>query len=167
MAVGTKATIKPYPDQVAEPAQVVLGNTYHLYLQPGDEIVRDAGGLHKFMGWSGPIITDSGGFQVFSLDAAYGKDISKVTTIIDPLLLYQSGLTIPMRHGSPRLVMTEFLSSHILTARFTTLLLRNPLRSSITSERILFLRLMNAPARPKIYATKKLWSGRTVGRAYL
>ena len=59
----------------------------HLYLQPGDELVGSAGGLHKFMNWSGPIMTDSGGFQVFSLGAAYGKDISKITKITDPSLL--------------------------------------------------------------------------------
>ena len=72
--VGTKATIKSLnPDQVRElGAEVVLGNTYHLYLQPGDELVARAGGLHKFMNWKGPIVTDSGGFQVFSL--GFGKD---------------------------------------------------------------------------------------------
>ncbi|MEK7106263.1 MAG: tRNA guanosine(34) transglycosylase Tgt, partial [Patescibacteria group bacterium] len=68
-------------------SQVVLANTYHLYLQPGDEVVRDAGGLHKFMNWQGPTMTDSGGFQVFSLGAAYGKEISKVTTVTDPSFL--------------------------------------------------------------------------------
>jgi len=59
-------------------AQVVLANTYHLYLQPGEEVVQQAGGLGKFMGWQGPTITDSGGFQVFSLGAAYGKNITKI-----------------------------------------------------------------------------------------
>jgi queuine tRNA-ribosyltransferase len=89
VAVGTKATIKSLnPEQVREAGvEVVLGNTYHLYLQPGDEIVRDAGGIGKFMNWSGPTMTDSGGFQVFSLGAAYGKDISKVVKITDPSLL--------------------------------------------------------------------------------
>ena len=89
VAVGTKATVKSLnPEQVKETGvQVVLGNTYHLYLQPGDEIVRDAGGIGKFMNWSGPTMTDSGGFQVFSLGAAYGKDISKITKITDPSLL--------------------------------------------------------------------------------
>lgn len=89
VTVGTKATVKSLnPNQVEdEGAQVVLANTYHLYLQPGDEIVRDAGGLGKFMNWSGPTMTDSGGFQVFSLGAAYGKDISKVVKITDPSLL--------------------------------------------------------------------------------
>ncbi len=68
--VGTKATVKALPpelvrDQVG--AQAVLSNTYHLYLQPGHEIVRKAGGLGKFMNWGGPTFTDSGGFQAFSL----------------------------------------------------------------------------------------------------
>ena len=89
VAVGTKATIKSLnPEQVQDAGtEVVLGNTYHLYLQPGDEIVRDAGGIGKFMNWKGPTMTDSGGFQVFSLGAAYGKDISKITKITDPSLL--------------------------------------------------------------------------------
>jgi queuine tRNA-ribosyltransferase len=78
--VGTKASVKALtPAQVRElGAEVVLANTYHLYLQPGDEVVRDAGGIHKFMNWHGPLVTDSGGFQVFSLGAAYGKDFSKI-----------------------------------------------------------------------------------------
>lgn len=89
VAVGTKATVKSLnPEQVKDAGtQVVLGNTYHLYLQPGDEIVRDAGGIGKFMNWSGPTMTDSGGFQVFSLGVAYGKDISKITKITDPTLM--------------------------------------------------------------------------------
>ncbi len=92
VAVGTKATVKSLnPEQVKDAGtQVVLGNTYHLYLQPGDEIVRDAGGIGKFMNWKGPTMTDSGGFQVFSLGAAFGKDISKLihlSKITDPSLL--------------------------------------------------------------------------------
>lgn len=73
VVVGTKATIKALtPEQVSDlGTDVVLANTYHLYLQPGDELVKKAGGLHKFMNWNGPIMTDSGGFQVFSLGAAY------------------------------------------------------------------------------------------------
>lgn len=89
VTVGTKGTVKAIPpEEVAKTgAQVVLANTYHMYLQPGDEIVRDAGGLGKFMNWQGPTMTDSGGFQVFSLGAAYGKDISKVIKITDPSLM--------------------------------------------------------------------------------
>lgn len=89
VAVGTKATVKSLnPEQVREAGtQVVLGNTYHLYLQPGDEIVAKAGGLGKFMHWPGPTMTDSGGFQVFSLGVAWGKDISKIVKVTDPSLL--------------------------------------------------------------------------------
>jgi len=80
VVVGTKATVKALsPEEVKETgAQVVLANTYHLYLQPGDELIRDAGGLHKFMNWNGPMMTDSGGFQVFSLGVAYGLKLSKI-----------------------------------------------------------------------------------------
>lgn len=86
--VGTKASVKSLtPEMLIQlGAQVVLGNTYHLYLQPGDELVRNFGGIGKFMHWSGPTITDSGGFQVFSLGAAYGKELSKVVAITDPAL---------------------------------------------------------------------------------
>src|SRR3989344_762699 len=87
--VATKASVKALTLEEVQSlgAEVVLANTYHLYLQPGDELVREAGGLHQFMNWPGPIITDSGGFQVFSLGAAYGKDVSKITKISDPSLL--------------------------------------------------------------------------------
>jgi queuine tRNA-ribosyltransferase len=69
MPVGTKATVKTlHPDEVRDlGAQILLGNTYHLHFRPGDELIRELGGLHAFMGWDRPILTDSGGFQVFSL----------------------------------------------------------------------------------------------------
>jgi queuine tRNA-ribosyltransferase len=70
MPVGTLATVKAVSqDQLIEQikAQIILGNTYHLYLRPGNEILKSAGGLHKFMGWNKPILTDSGGYQIFSL----------------------------------------------------------------------------------------------------
>ncbi len=69
MPVGTRATVKSLtPQEVAEHgADIILGNTYHLYLQPGHELIARHGGLHGFMAWDGPILTDSGGFQVFSL----------------------------------------------------------------------------------------------------
>ena len=89
VVVGTKGTVKSVSmEQVKEAgAQVVLSNTYHLYLQPGDKLVKKMGGLNKMMGWTGPSMTDSGGFQVFSLGAAYKKGISKVLQITDPSLL--------------------------------------------------------------------------------
>ncbi|MCI0565739.1 tRNA guanosine(34) transglycosylase Tgt [bacterium] len=78
--VGTNATVKAVTPEMLESigAEVVLANTYHLYLEPGDEIVKSAGGLGEFMGWHGPTMTDSGGFQVFSLGVAFGEGISKI-----------------------------------------------------------------------------------------
>ncbi len=69
MPVGTQATVKGlYPRDLKEAgSQIILSNTYHLYMRPGDELIKAAGGLHKFMNWDKPILTDSGGFQVFSL----------------------------------------------------------------------------------------------------
>jgi queuine tRNA-ribosyltransferase len=71
MPVGTQGTVKAVlPRDLREMGcQILLGNTYHLYLRPGHELVRKLGGLHRFMGWDGPILTDSGGYQVFSLGA--------------------------------------------------------------------------------------------------
>src|SRR5580704_13869235 len=69
MTVGTQATVKGLTPQQLEDAGVpiLLGNTYHLALRPGDELIAEIGGLHRFMGWHRPILTDSGGYQVFSL----------------------------------------------------------------------------------------------------
>lgn len=69
MPVGTQATIKTLSNDevMAAGAEIILGNAYHLYLRPGGEVIKNAGGLHKFMSWNKPILTDSGGFQVFSL----------------------------------------------------------------------------------------------------
>src|SRR3989344_4873099 len=69
MPIGTKASVKTLSgDEVKSlGAQVILANTYHLWIQPGDDVIAKAGGLHKFMNWDGPIMTDSGGFQAFSL----------------------------------------------------------------------------------------------------
>lgn len=77
MPVGTQATVKSMtPEELKEEvgAQIILSNTYHLYLRPGDELVKEAGGLHNFMRWDRPILTDCGGFQVFSL-----SDLRKIT----------------------------------------------------------------------------------------
>lgn len=76
MPIATKGAVKNIsPEDLRElGAQIVLGNTYHLWLRPGDELIKRAGGLHSFMNWSGPILTDSGGYQVFSLgERAKGK----------------------------------------------------------------------------------------------
>ena len=69
MPVGTQASVKAVsPEELTDMnAQIILSNTYHLWLRPGDDLVKEAGGLHQFMNWDKPILTDSGGFQVFSL----------------------------------------------------------------------------------------------------
>src|SRR3989338_6561829 len=80
VVVGTKGTVKSVlPKDLKEivGAEVLLANTYHLFLQPGEDVVAEAGGLHKFMRWNGPLVTDSGGFQVFSLGAGFERQVSK------------------------------------------------------------------------------------------
>jgi queuine tRNA-ribosyltransferase len=82
MPVGTKAAVKTLdPVEVrAAGASIVLGNTYHLHFRPGEDVIAELGGLHRFMGWDGPILTDSGGFQVFSLrDTLLARDDTGVT----------------------------------------------------------------------------------------
>ena len=82
MPVGTKASVKTlHPDEVREAgAGILLGNTYHLHFRPGDELIAQLGGLHSFMGWDGSILTDSGGFQIFSLrDTLLAVDDEGVT----------------------------------------------------------------------------------------
>ena len=76
MPVGTQATVKAVtPENLAElGAEIILANTYHLFLRPGHELIRELGGLHRFMNWDGPILTDSGGFQIFSL-----RELAKIT----------------------------------------------------------------------------------------
>lgn len=95
MPVGTLANVKTLtPDQLRlTGAQMVLANTYHLHLQPGEEIVAAAGGLHRFMAWDGPMLTDSGGFQVFSL--------SEMRTIAEEGVTFRSPRDGQMIHLSP------------------------------------------------------------------
>lgn len=95
MPVGTLANVKTVtPDQLqVAGAQMVLANTYHLHLQPGEDIVAKAGGLHQFMGWKQPILTDSGGFQVFSL--------SEIRSIAEEGVTFRSPRDGQMIHLSP------------------------------------------------------------------
>src|SRR3989440_4728493 len=82
MPVGTKGTVKTVdPDELrALGTSILLGNTYHLHFRPGEDVVAELGGLHRFMAWDGPILTDSGGFQVFSLrDTIVATDDEGVT----------------------------------------------------------------------------------------
>lgn len=99
MPVGTQGTVKSIsPDELnAVGAQIILGNTYHLYLRPGAELVENGGGLQKFAGWNKPILTDSGGYQVFSL-----AELNKVT---DEGLKFQSHLDGSYHFFTPELVI--------------------------------------------------------------
>jgi queuine tRNA-ribosyltransferase len=100
MPVGTQGTVKAVtPAHLREiGAQIILGNTYHLNLRPGSELIRDLGGLHAFMGWEGSILTDSGGFQVFSL--------AKLRHVRDEGITFQSHLDGATIFLGPREVMT-------------------------------------------------------------
>ena len=95
MPVGTLANVKTVTtEQLGQTgAQMVLANTYHLHLQPGEDIVARGGGLHRFMGWDGPMLTDSGGFQVFSL--------SKMRTITEEGVTFRSPRDGDMIHLTP------------------------------------------------------------------
>ena len=75
MPVGTHGTVRGlHPDEVrAAGAEIILGNTYHLHLRPGEDVIAGLGGLQRFSGWNGPMLTDSGGFQVFSLETPGAK----------------------------------------------------------------------------------------------
>src|ERR1700730_3169618 len=86
MPVGTAATVKGLTQQILEElgVQILLSNTYHLYLRPGHELIRRMGGLHQFMSWQRPILTDSGGYQIFSL--------SSLRKITDEGVTFQSHL---------------------------------------------------------------------------
>ena len=99
MAVGTLATVKTLdPDDLrGAGAQMILSNAYHLHLRPGDELIREMGGLHRFMGWDGPILTDSGGFQVFSL--------ATLRTVDEDGVEFRSHLDGSSRRFTPELVM--------------------------------------------------------------
>ena len=100
MPVGTQATVKSITPEELEKdieAQIILANTYHLYLRPGHDIVKEAGGLHKFMNWNKPILTDCGGFQVFSL--------SDLRTITEDGVEFKSHLDGSKHFFSPEKVM--------------------------------------------------------------
>ena len=113
MPVGTQATVKSMtPEELKDMvgAQIILSNTYHLYLRPGQDIVKEAGGLHKFMKWDRPILTDSGGFQVFSL--------GDLRTITEEGVEFKSHLDGSKHFFSPESVMKteEDLGADIIMA---------------------------------------------------
>ena len=95
--VGTKATLKAVQTRDIHELEIdlILANTYHLFLQPGEDIIKEAGGIHNFMNWRGPIMTDSGGYQVFSLGTGFGEKINKIavtSTEEDGLDIYKEDI---------------------------------------------------------------------------
>jgi len=104
VVVATQAAVKTLaPDEVrAAGTQIILANTYHLYLRPGPDLVARLGGLHRFMGWDGPMMTDSGGFQVFSLGFALEHGVGKVAKTFPGL-----DVETPRRPVKPRLVSID------------------------------------------------------------
>lgn len=92
MPVGTRATVKSLSPEELKAANcgIILSNTYHLWLRPGEDIVNKCGGLHKFMNYNGPILTDSGGFQVFSLAKNKEKDITEEGVFLKVILMVQN-----------------------------------------------------------------------------
>ena len=109
VVVGTKANVKGITSDMVRDlgAQVVLANTYHLYLQPGDNIVAQAGGFPRMMNWDGPSMTDSGGFQVFSLGEAFGTGVSKVASGED--------IVVPERKGYDKTNKNAFIDEDGVT----------------------------------------------------
>jgi queuine tRNA-ribosyltransferase len=109
VVVGTKATVKGITPEMLTSmgTQVVLANTYHLYLEPGDEIVKKAGGFGPMMHWDGPTMTDSGGFQVFSLGEAFGTGVSKVAS--------KEAQTVSERKGYDRTQKQAFIDNQGVT----------------------------------------------------
>src|SRR5215213_5259438 len=109
MPVGTQAAVKGLTiDQVrGTGAQIVLSNTYHLAVRPGEDVIRDLGGLHKVMGWTGPILTDSGGFQIFSL--------AQQTKITEQAAIFRSHIDGSLLELSPEraIAIQEALGSDI------------------------------------------------------
>ncbi|GAB1421987.1 tRNA guanosine(34) transglycosylase Tgt [Anaerolineales bacterium] len=110
--VGTQATVKAVPPKDLEDlqAKLILANTYHLFLRPGDEVVKQMGGLHRFMAWNGPILTDSGGFQVFSL--------TQINQIDDEGVTFRSHIDGSSRRLTPQISMQiqENLGADIIMA---------------------------------------------------
>lgn len=105
MPVGTQGSVKGVsPQELRElMAQIILGNTYHLFVRPGLEVIRHCGGLHKFMNWDGPILTDSGGYQIFSLaklrkiteeGVAFQNHIDGTPTFISPEMAMEIQATL-------------------------------------------------------------------------
>ena len=149
MPVGTQGTVKAVtPEELRElSAEVILGNTYHLFLRPGPDVIRELGGLHRFMHWDGPILTDSGGFQVFSLADLRRVDEDGVT--------FQSHLDGSRHRFTPELAVEiqEALGSDVMMCLDECLPLdssRDAAESSLGLTNRWALRSLTARQRPEL-----------------
>jgi queuine tRNA-ribosyltransferase len=162
IAVGTKASVRGLTtDMLLElGAPAVLANTYHLYMQPGEALVRAMGGLHKMMGWSGPTFTDSGGFQVFSLGAGYGSNVSKILKDAPavPLLRQKED---EAEDRQPKLVEIDydgaaFKSPHDGSIHYITPERSMEIQHAIAADIIFAFDECTSPAEPRSYQREAL-----------
>ncbi len=107
MPVGTQGTVKAMIHKLLEDVgtQIILGNTYHLYLRPGIEVVKEAGGLHKFIGWDKPILTDSGGYQVFSLSGRRSEKNKAMVRVFEEGVEFRDHLSGSVHFFTPERVI--------------------------------------------------------------
>jgi queuine tRNA-ribosyltransferase len=174
IVVATKANVKSLtPEQVkAVGTQAVLSNTYHLYLEPGEALIRKAGGLHSFMNWQGPTFTDSGGFQAFSLGAAFGKKVTKLADV-------EQGVELPLRKGGgedvlkPLATITEngvnFKSYRDGSEHFFTPEKSIEIQNAIAADIIFAFDECTSPSAPKEYQVEAMdrthrWAARSLAR---
>lgn len=167
VTVGTKAAVKALTiEQVRSlGAQVVLANTYHLYLEPGADLIGQAGGFGPFMNWSGPTMTDSGGFQVFSLGAAYGGSVSKVA--VGNAVEDKSAVVGQLAHISEEEV--EFRSHLDGSKHFLTPEKSMEIQWSLGADMIFAFDECTSPTAPYEYQKKSLdrtlrWAKRSLDR---
>lgn len=164
MPVGTHATVKALrPDDLqALGAQIILGNTYHLYLRPGSKLIKQMGGLHTFMNWHGPILTDSGGFQAFSLGLMIKHGVRKMGPAKAKKTNKKSG-TLVSKMTEEGVVFTSHLdgSKHILTPELSA-----EVQLDLGSDIVLALDELLSPLSDRRYARESLdrthrWEERT------
>jgi queuine tRNA-ribosyltransferase len=155
MPVGTQGTVKALDPKDLEEigAQIILGNTYHLYLRPGHKLIKKLGGLHKFMGWDGPILTDCGGFQAFSLGAMIEHGVKKIQNGNKQKVNLSDSRTILSRMTEEGVEFTSHLdgSKHLLTPELSM-----EIQLDLGSDIVLALDELVSPLHDKSYVAQSL-----------
>ncbi len=175
IVVATKANVKAMtPEMVKEAgAQATLANTYHLYLEPGEKLVKAAGGLHKFMNWKGPTFTDSGGFQAFSLGVAFGKKVSKFAEVEQGAAKKKSMLEDRGEEAAPLATITEdgvmFKSYRDGSEHFFTPEKSMEIQNALAADIIFAFDECTSPAADKEYQIEAMerthrWAARSLTR---